>query len=206
MADVATPSTHSFEGALWVAAGKAFVRRLAARLRYLPDAFLHPVRRRRAHGRMAGRRVQSVTFVCLGNVCRSPFAAAVFERAMSAVGASIRVRSAGFIGPDRPPSDAAIAAADLFGVDLRSHRSQLLTSAMVGNSDLIVVMGAAQGANVRRRCAGSPHQVLVLGDLDPAASDRRTIPDPWGCDEAVFVASYARIQRCVLELVRLVRH
>jgi hypothetical protein len=45
----------------------------------------------------------------------------------------------------------------------------------------------------------------VLGDLDPLPIATRTITDPWGRTADVFDLVFDRIDRCVDELVRLVR-
>jgi len=43
--------------------------------------------------------------------------------------------------------------------------------------------------------------VIVLGDLDPASGEGRTIRDPVEQGPEVFETSYARIERCVRALV-----
>src|SRR6267142_4500188 len=45
--------------------------------------------------------------------------------------------------------------------------------------------------------------VLVLGDLDPAPVETRTIRDPIDQKQDVFEQVYARIARCVRELVTI---
>lgn len=135
--------------------------------------------------------------MCHGNICRSPFAAAVL-RTESAV--RLTVESAGFIGPDRPTPPAGIEVAGEFGIDLSGHRSRLLTPQAARAADLVVVMEPRQA----RLCAafGRRDRVVVLGDLDPDAVAERAIPDPIGGDAAAFRACYARIRRCVVELAR----
>jgi protein-tyrosine phosphatase len=145
-----------------------------------------------------------VLFLCYGNVCRSPFAAAMFAR----VSAGWRsgppeVTSAGFIGPNRPPPPEALLAAERAGVDLTAHRSSLFTPRDISGADLIVVMAPEQARALRRRFRRRASTMLVLGDLDPRIPRTRTIVDPWGQPPDVFDASYARISRCVQELARL---
>jgi protein-tyrosine-phosphatase len=169
----------------------------------LPDALLH--RRRNERARETVRRlapVRSVVFLCHGNVCRSPFAAAVFDR-LARESHRIRavVSSAGFIGPGRQPPAEALAAASRRSYELDGHRSQLATPTLLRAADLIVVMSAAQ-ARAAYLTGGSPRgAIVVLGDFDPAPIDQRTILDPWGHSGAVFDESYERIERCVRELV-----
>src|SRR5262245_48316195 len=114
-------------------------------LRHLPDRLLHARRREAATALLRKSDVTSVLFVCYGNVCRSPYAAAVFARALDAQpDVSVRVASAGFIGPGRNPPDNAVAAAERRGLDVSSHRSQLITPEIIRDASVVVVMAAEQ--------------------------------------------------------------
>lgn len=183
----------------------ATLRGLAKTLWYLPEWLLHPLRRRAARARLEALRPRAVLFVCHGNVCRSPYAAYAFARALpERLADRIAVRSAGFVGPDRPPPTQALAAGERRGLDMRAHRSQLLSPELVGGADLVVVVSAEQARAVRARWGRPGLEVLVLGDLDPLPTDRRTIADPWNRDDRAFDDSYDRIDRCVSALVTLV--
>jgi protein-tyrosine-phosphatase len=171
------------------------------RLRGAPDRLLHPLHRRRALAALRKRPAPvSVLVVCHGNICRSPFAAARLGGYVAPAG--VRVGSAGFIGPNRPCPPEAVTAAARRGVDLAAHRSQLLTADVARRADLIVVMDPAQGRAIRERFGRLLRDIVVLGDLDPAPLARRTIHDPVDQSLQVFEQSYARIERCVVELVR----
>ena len=68
--------------------------------RHAPDRLLHPLRRRAARADLT-RRVapSSMLVICHGNICRSPFAAAVLRARLAGTG--VCVESAGFFGPGR---------------------------------------------------------------------------------------------------------
>lgn len=182
----------------------SLLRRFASLLRHAPDRTLHTYRRRRALARLARAPTpRTVVFLCLGNICRSPFAAAAFRRALPLdLRNSVRVESAGFIGADRPAPPHALHVAGGFQIDLEDHRSRPITPAVLGTADLIVVMSAEQR---RRLCATAPmvrDRILILGDLDPLPIHRRTVRDPFGHDADVFEEVYTRIDRCAVELAR----
>ena len=181
---------------------KTKLKSLLIGLRHTPDRVLHPRRRRAVTEQLSRRVPSSVLFVCHGNVCRSPYAAAVFAKELPAFFNGIKVASAGFIGPGRASPPQALAAAERRGVDLSRHRSALLTPSLTRTAGLVVVMSASQ-ARAIRRAGPSDSPVVVLGDLDPMSPHKRTIIDPWGCSDAVFDESYERIDRCVRELVRI---
>ena len=176
--------------------------KLLRRVRRTPERLLHPLRRRNAIEALRARpRPQTILVVCHGNICRSPFAAALLARELAAH--DMTVQSAGFAGFNRPAPPAAIAAAQRHGLDLGDHRSRLVTADLVRSADLIVVMEAAQQRSICERFGRRPADVLILGDLDPAAVDTRTIYDPVNDGVEVFEQVYDRIARCVRELVAI---
>jgi protein-tyrosine-phosphatase len=142
-------------------------------------------------------------FLCHGNACRSPFAAAVFARdARARIATPIKVESAGLVAPGRPSPSAAIAAAARRDIDLSRHRSRLVTTRAIRAAQLIVVMSADQARFVRR-AGRSEIPTLILGDLDPDPVNERTIVDPMGCPDEIFDESYDRIERCIAVLIEL---
>jgi protein-tyrosine phosphatase len=176
---------------------------LLMRLRRVPDRVLHRLRRRRLLKslRRLGRPA-SLLVVCHGNLCRSPFAAALLRSAFARNG--VHVDSAGFLGSGRPPPREAIEAAARYDVDLSAHRSQLLSADRARAADLIVVMDPAQRREICGRFGRVPRDVVVLGDLDRQPIDGRAIRDPVKQPLAVFEEAYARIERCARELARVI--
>lgn len=180
------------------------LRRLARAVLHTPDRLLHPLRRRQSLDRLRRRGAPaSVLFVCHGNICRSPYAAATLQAALpSSLRHRVRVTSAGFVGAGRPVPPEGLAVASRLGVDLRAHRSMPLTAAVITAARLIVVMEAAQRDEIVRRFGRRPEDVLILGDLDPESIDTRTIRDPVEQPLDVFESTYGRIDRCISQLVR----
>lgn len=175
-------------------------------LRHKPDSLLHRRRRHAAFKRLENSPFpRSVVFLCHGNICRSPFAAALFDKAFSEVVTSRPTAlSAGFIGPGRSAPRRAQIAAMRHGVDLSAHRSVAITAELLQPADLIVVVSASQARTASSYARADAH-ILVLGDLDPESVGRRTILDPWNGDTIAFDESYDRIDRCVRELVTALR-
>jgi protein-tyrosine phosphatase len=170
-------------------------------VRRAPERLLHRVRHRRALSRLAHRSpLRFVLVMCYGNICRSPFAAARLSEGLQPLG--IRVESAGLYGPGRPTPRAGIEAARARGIDLSGHRSRLVTSELVRDADLIIVMDSLQARTITDRFAGQPEKVVLLGDLDPLPIRTRRIHDPEAQPVAVFSEVYARVERCVSTLAR----
>jgi len=144
-----------------------------------------------------------VAIICLGNICRSPYAARMLTRRFESSGLSTVVVEGGFIGPDRASTEIAIAAAARRGVDLRDHRSRLITAADLRQASIILVMEPRQVRLVKREAGGRVPHTIMLGDLDPLTPETRAIRDPFGRSDAFYDVTYARIERCVAEFARL---
>lgn len=171
-------------------------------LRHAPDRWLHRRRRAAALQRLRAESLPtSILFVCEGNIFRSPFAAAALRRLLPAdASAAVRIASAGFLGPGRPPPPPALRAAARRGVDLSAHHSALLTHAAVYGARLILVMEPRQAWRLRMRFGVPGSRILVMGDLDPLPIRTRAVRDPWEQDDEVLEAAYARVGRCVVAI------
>jgi len=79
----------------------------------------------------------AVAFVCTGNRFRSPIAEALFVR--DTEGLPVRTESLGTLelGP-RPAVPEAVALAEGMGVDLSGHRARSISSAYLGDFDLVL--------------------------------------------------------------------
>jgi protein-tyrosine phosphatase len=178
-----------------------FLRELA----HGPDRLLHPLRRLLARSVVGDLpSTTPILFVCHGNICRSPYAERSFRRLVLAAGKAVpETRSAGFTGPGRSPPREALSQARRRGVDLSTHRSQLLAPGLVRESGLIVVMDTFQRRALARLHGRGGWRVLALGDLDPLRISRREVKDPFAKDESTFAEVYERIDRCLGELVEI---
>jgi protein-tyrosine-phosphatase len=150
---------------------------------------------------------RSVLFVCKGNICRSPFAAALAERMLREAGAHAVCASAGFRASSdgRSPAEA-IEAARSFGIELDAHIPVSLTNAIVDEADLIVVMEASQVADMNREYPAAAGKVLLLPlAVAPSRENRGyarfNIGDPFGEPLAVFDRCYASIHEALRALV-----
>jgi len=177
--------------------------RAARTLRRLPERRLHAFRRRRALAQLrAGPLPQRVLVLCYGNICRSPYAAALLEQELGrSKQTAISVESAGFAGWGRPCPPMALEVAAAHGLDLSNHGSRPIALPAASVSDLIIVMDRPQASAVRRIFGPAHRHVLMLGDLDPEPIDTREIQDPFDQPKEAYELCYARLNRCVHQLV-----
>ncbi|HEX7255597.1 MAG TPA: hypothetical protein VF236_06685 [Gaiellaceae bacterium] len=127
-----------------------------------------------------------VLFVCTGNTCRSPFAAAVARRE-----GHVDAESAGLAPStgDEPPDDAITVAREL-GFDLSSHHARPLTEDLLERADVVVGMTAAHVSVLEGR--GARGKARLLGEAD--------VDDPIGRGRDAYRRAYAKIQQDVRKL------
>src|SRR5438105_1519215 len=89
-------------------------------------------------------------FVCIGNTCRSPLAAAV---ASALLGSRVHAESAGITETGRPAaSDAITVLQERFGMDLTTHRSRHLDEVALTQFDVLIALDPIVYLNVARNC------------------------------------------------------
>src|SRR2546422_10141511 len=137
---------------------------------------------------MEQTKTKRILLVCTGNICRSPLAAALLDRALAQRGIDgIEVASAGTGAWDGAPvSEGAYLVGLERGLDLSAHRARLLTRELVEDADLILTMARHHRARVDE-LGGERHVVVVGGEAgregggaevgDPCRGGLRGDPD-----------------------------
>lgn len=125
-------------------------------------------------------KVFTVTFVCLGNICRSPMAEAVFSRMVEERGLalSFKINSFGTSdceedNPVYPPAQKALKER---GYNF-THRAKKILLSDVKNADYILVMDSMNLSDLIRMTGGHySEKIFLLGHFLPEKID---IDDPW---------------------------
>jgi len=125
----------------------------------------------------------TIVFVCSGNTCRSPMAAAIGRRVLAKrfscseselADRRIHVESAGVAATDGLcASTGAVAAMSQRDIDLGEHRSRHLDAETAQRADLLICMTRAHRDTVLKDGTVSVERVLLL-------SDDEDIEDPFG--------------------------
>ena len=150
--------------------------------------------------------VNTVVFVCHGNIIRSPMAAALLKKRMGST-TSISVLSAGLRSrPGTPADQRASLAAAQFGISLSQHRSQAFTSELADAASLILVMDAENEAMLLSRFPRARNKTYLLGEFN--GKERHSsveIADPYDGDLTSVRNCYQRLEGHVERLADLLR-
>lgn len=123
----------------------------------------------------------SVLFVCLGNICRSPTAEAIFASLVEREGLShrIRIESAGTAGwhEGKAPDPRSTETARRRGIPMRS-RSRPIHPGDFKEFDLILAMDRENLADLRNHPARGEGEMRLFLSFDPKLGERE-VPDPY---------------------------
>jgi protein-tyrosine phosphatase len=148
-----------------------------------------------------------VVFVCLGNICRSPMAERVAERAAADAGVTgVEFTSAGTISEEfnDPMDRRAAAALRERGYRYADHMARRITEVQIESADLVVAMEDTHLRSVLE-LAPDPSRVSLLTDFDPAAERGSGVPDPWFGSDAGFYDTLAAIEAAMPGLLDRIR-
>jgi protein-tyrosine phosphatase len=151
-----------------------------------------------------------VLFVCLGNICRSPLAAAVFRELVLAEGLEEQfdIDSAGTSGyhTGDAPDDRTVATAARRGVRV-DHAARRIAAEDFDRFDYVIVMDTSNLAKVQRlaESAQPDADVRLLRSFDASAGDDLEVPDPYFGGARGFEDVHDMIERAARGLLEHIR-
>ncbi len=120
-------------------------------------------------------KVNSILFVCLGNICRSPIAEGIAKNLAKAQNLNIVIDSAGtgswHIG--EPPCDNSIKVAQNNGIDIATLRARQVSKADFERFDLLIALDQSNYNDLIKLGAKN---LKKLGDFGFDGDD---VPDPY---------------------------
>lgn len=136
--------------------------------------------------------INNILIVCIGNICRSPMAEALFRQAFP----EKEIISAGIAAQaGRPADEKAVRVMKEHGIDISTYHAKPLTEEMIRNADLVVTMDQEQRRYIERRFPSATGKVIRLGEFS-----EYDIGDPYQRDQDVFFDTYRLIAKGLDEL------
>ncbi len=136
------------------------------------------------------RTARCVLFVCTGNTCRSPMAAAIAndlakrhgEKGFTALCAGL------FAQEGAPMSEGARHALEALAIEVPQHTARNVTAELVEQVDTVVGLTASHAMQLMLRYPQAAQKITTL-PMD--------IADPYGADDATYLACAKQLMLCV---------
>lgn len=137
----------------------------------------------------------NVLFVCTGNTCRSPMAAALFNKIAMERDLDVRIESAGlFAGVGDKASQNAVHAMKNYGIDLTGHRAKNVTAELLEKCDLVLTMTASHKMALVQYAGDKVYTLCEFAGFDG------DIPDPYGGNEETYKKCADKLYEVLLKV------
>ena len=122
----------------------------------------------------------SVLFVCLGNICRSPTAEAVFRHKAKAAGLDLKIDAAGTHGYHigKQPDGRSVSVGVQRGYSFKGIKCRRVEDKDFTDFDYIMAMDTSNYENLMK-VSPEEEQHRIHYFLDFAPGDEKEVPDPY---------------------------
>lgn len=144
---------------------------------------------------MSEKPINSILFVCLGNICRSPLAEGVFRAVLAERGRDMVLDSAATGGWNigEAPDPRSIAIAVRHGIDISAQRARKVMPEDFDRFDLILGMDRQNVRDLRALApANAGGRIHLLAEF--AQGHARDVPDPYYDGQEAFASVYRMIR------------
>ncbi|KPC28152.1 Low molecular weight protein-tyrosine-phosphatase [Pseudomonas syringae pv. cilantro] len=134
----------------------------------------------------------NVLVLCVGNVCRSPMAAAMLRQQLEASG--VRIRSAGIAALSGAPLDPqAQEVLQLHRVRHARHQARQVNRELLRQADLILLMEQSHMGEVLELAPEVRGKTFLIGRWQPTSE----VADPYRRPRSAFERTYAHLSGCI---------
>ena len=140
-----------------------------------------------------------VLFICLGNICRSPLAEAIFKHKVvrAKLEKQIGVDSAGTANyhVGQPPDDRTIAVAEKHQIPIH-HYGQQFRKQHKKQFQYFIAMDSSNYKDIINCLGQKPEGLLLMRDFDDPNNKEKNVPDPYYGGVEGFEEIYQILEKC----------
>jgi tRNA threonylcarbamoyl adenosine modification protein (Sua5/YciO/YrdC/YwlC family) len=138
-----------------------------------------------------------ITFICSGNICRSPLGEGIFKKMISKTKYKnfVEINSAGTLNLSNSPAHiTALKVGEKNNVGIHDHISKQIQAKIVRESNLIIAMALDHYAYLRNRFPAFKNKIVLLKQWQKSRIlTNPSIADPIGHDEEYFANTFTEI-------------
>lgn len=136
----------------------------------------------------------NILVVCIGNICRSPIGEEILKQAFPGK----KVASAG-LGAlvDKGADENSVKVSAVHQVDLSNHKAQQITTEMIAENDLILVMEKGHIDAITKLAPAARGKTMLYGHWL-----NKEIPDPYKKSYEAFEHVYELIDKSAKEWIK----
>ncbi len=144
-----------------------------------------------------------ITFICTGNICRSPIAEYLLKDRIEKDGLELRSESAGFLPSGNAISKHSETLLRDQGINATMHRSTQINNLIIRRSWLLVVMTESHREQLLAMVPYARHKVRLLSEFGGNGTD---IEDPYGGTLDQYRYAFMRIDTHIQSLIEYVNN